>query len=110
MFPKSLYEIDNGATVAEFAAALQKLTASVREVGKSGSLTLTVKVAPASKGATDVVTVQSQVRAKLPEAERRIAIFYVTDDNQLVRNDPKQELLPLRIVDIEAPKQLREIG
>lgn len=109
MFPKALFELDNGATVAELAAALQKLTASVREIGKAGSLTLTIKVAPASKGATDVVTVQSQVRAKLPEAERRVAIFYVTDDNQLVRNDPHQETLDLRVVQIEPPKELREV-
>ncbi|HZT29220.1 MAG TPA: hypothetical protein VFA33_05020 [Bryobacteraceae bacterium] len=110
MFPQTVFEIDKGVTVAELGEALRNLTAAVREVGKSGTLTLTIKVAPASKGATDVVTVQSQVKTKLPEPDRRVAIFYVTDDNRLVRNDPKQEMLPLRVVDIEQqPKQLKEV-
>lgn len=109
MFPKSLFEIDNGATVAEFAAALHSLNAAVREVGKAGEVSLTISVTPASKGNTNVVMVKTKVKAKLPEATRRQTVFYLDDDNELVRNDPKQQLLPLRIVDIEQPKELKEV-
>lgn len=110
MFPKSIFEIDNGATVKEFAAALHALNTSVREVGKGGEVTLTISVSPASKGNTDVVMVKSKVKAKLPEASRRQTVFYLDDNNQLVRNDPKQQTLPLRIVDIEQqPKELKEV-
>jgi len=110
MFLKSIFEIDNGATVAEFAAALAALNAAVRDVGKGGEITLTISVTPASKGNTDVVMVRSKVKAKLPEASRRQTVFYLDDDNQLVRNDPKQQTLPLRIVDIEQQqKELKEV-
>jgi len=110
MFPKSIFEIDNGATVSEFAAALHALNTSVREVGKGGEVTLTISVSPASKGNADVVMVRSKVKAKLPEASRRQTVFYLDDNNQLVRNDPKQQTLPLRIVDIEQqPKELKEV-
>jgi translation elongation factor P/translation initiation factor 5A len=109
MFPKSIYEIDNGATVNEFAAALHALNTSVREVGKGGEVTLTISVTPASKGNTDVVMVKSKVKAKLPEASRRQTVFYLDDNNQLVRNDPQQQTLPLRVVDIEQPKELKEV-
>ena len=110
MFPKSIFEIDNGATVAEFAAALQAINAAVRETGKGGDVTLTISVTPASKGNSDVVMVKTKVRAKLPEASRRQTVFYLDDSNQLVRNDPKQQTLPLRVVDIEqSPKGLKEV-
>jgi hypothetical protein len=110
MFPKAIFEIDNGATLAEFAAALQSLNTTVREVGKAGEVTLTISVTPASKGNTDVVMVKSKVKAKLPESTRRQTVFYLDDANQLVRNDPKQQTLPLRIVDIEQPnKELKEV-
>jgi hypothetical protein len=109
MFPKSLFEIDNGATVAEFAAALHSLNTAVREVGKAGEVSLTISVTPASKGNTDVVMVRTKVKAKLPEATRRQTVFYLDDENELVRNDPKQQSLPLRIVDIEQPKELKEV-
>ena len=78
--------------------------------GKSGSITLTIKVAPASKNATDVLMVESQVKTKLPEPERGMTIFYATEDNRLVRNDPKQQMLPLRVVDIEQQPQATQGG
>jgi hypothetical protein len=109
MFPETILQINNGATVAELSDALEKVVAAVRAAGKSGSITLTLKVAPASKGNTEVLMIESQVRTKLPEPDRGMTIFYATEDNRLVRNDPRQQMLPLRVVDIEQPKQLKEV-
>ena len=109
MFPETILQINNGATVAELSEALEKVVAAVRAAGKSGSITLTLKVAPAGKGNTEVLMIESQVRTKLPEPDRGMTIFYATEDNRLVRNDPRQQMLPLRVVDIEHPKQLKEV-
>jgi hypothetical protein len=111
MLQETLLQMNNGATVAEMAAALEKAVAAVRLTGKSAAITLTLKLSPASKGITDVLTVESQVKTRLPEPDRGITIFYATDDNQLVRNDPKQPMLPLRVVDIDTPKRgdLKEV-
>lgn len=111
MFSETILQINNGATVAELSEALQKVVAAVRQTGKSGSLTLALKVAPASKTATDVLMVESQVKTKLPEPERGMTIFYATDENRLVRNDPKQQTLPLRVVELDGPKKgLKEVS
>jgi len=111
MFPETILQINNGATVAELSDALQRVVAAVRTTGKSGSVTLTVKVAPASKGATDVLMVESQVKTRLPEPDRGMTIFYSTEDNRLVRSDPRQQVLPLRVIDIDQqPKQFKEVG
>ncbi len=110
MFQDTILQINNGATVVELGEALEQVVAAVRATGKSGSITLTLKVAPASKGASDVLMVESQVKTKLPEPDRGLTIFYATDENRLVRSDPKQQTLPLRVVDIEQqPKQLKEV-
>ena len=109
MFQETIVQINNGAAVAELSDALAKVVASVRETGKSGSITLTLKVAPASKGNADVLLVESQVRTKLPEPDRGMTIFYATDTNLLVRNDPKQQMLPLRVVEFDQPRDLREV-
>ena len=111
MFPETILQMNNGATVMELSNALERVVAAVRAAGKSGSITLTVKVAPASKGTTDVLMVESQVKTKLPEPDRGTTIFFATEDNRLVRNDPKQQMLPLRVVDIDAPatRELREV-
>ena len=110
MFPETILQMHNGATVAELSDALEKVVAAVRAAGKSGAITLTVKVSPASKGATDVLMVESQVKTRLPEPDRGMTVFFATEDNRLVRNDPKQQMLPLRVVDIDQqPKQLKEV-
>jgi len=50
------------------------------------------------------------VKTKLPEPERGMTIFYATDDNRLVRNDPRQQQLPLRVVEMDQPKgDLKEV-
>lgn len=112
MFQETILHINNGATLGELSEALRNLVAAVRATGKSGALALTLRVRPASKGATDVLMVESQVKTRLPEPERGTTIFYATDDNNLVRNDPKQMTLPaLRIVEIETPdkQSLKEV-
>jgi hypothetical protein len=110
MFPETILQINNGAAVAELSEALAKVVAAVRQTGKSGSITFKLKVAPASKGNTTVLMLESQVQTKLPEAERGVSVFYATEDNRLVRNDPRQQSLPLRVLDIDAPKkELKEV-
>ena len=108
MFQETIAQINNGAAVSELCHALEAVVAAVRETGKSGSLTLTLKVAPASKNTTHVLLIESQVKTKLPESERGMTIFYATDENQLVRNDPRQQSLPLRVVELDQ-KQLKEV-
>ena len=110
MFQEIIIQCNNGATVNELSDALEKVVAAVRATGKSGAITLTLKVAPASKNSTEVLLVESQVKTKLPEPERGMTIFYATPENQLVRNDPKQQTLPLRVVEFaQEPKQLKEV-
>jgi len=111
MFQETILQINNGATLEELSEELAKVVAAVRAAGKGGALTLTLKVLPASTGSTDVLMVESQVKTKLPERDRGMTVFYATDDNRLVRNDPKQQMLPLRVVDIETPRkgELKEV-
>ena len=110
MFPETILQMNNGATVMELSDALEKVVAAVRAAGKSGSITLTISVKPASKGSTNVLMVESQVKSKLPEPDRGMTVFYATEDNKLVRSDPRQQSLPLRVVEIEQnTKQLKEV-
>lgn len=110
MFQETILQINSGAAVTELSEALARVVAAVRATGKSGSITLVLKVAPASKGSADVLLVESQVKTKLPERDRGMTIFYATEDNKLVRNDPRQQTLPLRVVEIDQqPRQLKEV-
>lgn len=74
-------------TNLEMAEELKKLVGAVRDTGKAGSLTLTIKVAPVD-GSTDVVAVHDVVKANRPEHTRLPSLAYPDRENNLKRTDP----------------------
>lgn len=95
-FPDFLREHRNGHTHDELSDALQALVADVNEQGKSGSLTLTITVKPVGKG--DGLEVGVDIKSKPPKAAAGVSIFFPTPENNLVRQDPRQQAMELREV------------
>ncbi len=105
MFPQTISDINQGAAVAELNAALTQVAVAVRQTGKAGSLTFTIKMSPANKRTPEWLAVETDIKAKIPESERAVTIFYATEDGQLLRHDPRQRQLPLRSVDLEPQRE-----
>lgn len=97
-FSEWLVEQRQGRAHAEASAALNELIAAVGTHNKGGTLTLSVSVKPAATGGGTVL-VQDKVSLKLPEAERPMALFFIDENDNLTRSDPRQPSLPLRAVD-----------
>lgn len=96
-FAAFIQEQRGGGLHGELSDAMQTLVQAVDEHRKPGTLTLTVKIAPNSDGAT--VTVSDKLVLKAPEGDRGAAIFFIDVDGNLVRRDPRQIELPLREVE-----------
>jgi len=92
-FADVLARLQRGKTHRELSAAMQQLTEAVVATGRAGSLTLTIKVTKGKAG--HMVELDDSVKVKLPEAERETSLFFVTDDHNLVRDDPRQLELPV---------------
>lgn len=88
-----------GALLTELSEKLQQAVLAVREHTKEASVTLTFKIAPANADAS-ALSVLDEVKVKLPEARKANTLFYATDDGRLVREDPNQSEMDLKI----APK------
>jgi type I site-specific restriction endonuclease len=100
-----LREHRNGVTHDELSQALQEVVAAVSTEGKAGKLQLTIAVKPHGDGA---VMVMDEVKVTVPKKTKGGSLFFVTPENNLARQDPKQPNLPLReIGGADAP---REIG
>lgn len=97
-FAAFLQEQRGGEAHAEASALLQDLILAATATGKTGSLTVQIKVKP-SKAGGRTVTITDVVKATIPEHDREISVFYVDDDGNLHRNDPRQQTLPLAAVD-----------
>lgn len=88
-FAAFLVTFNRGRTHDELTKALAEVVAAVADTGKSGTLTLTIKVSPA-KGVDGMVLVEDDVKAKVPTLSRAAAMFYVTEDGTLSENHPGQ--------------------
>lgn len=89
-----LREHRNGVTQDELADALQELVAAVAAEGKGGSLVLTINVKPA--GNSGALEVTDKIVVKAPAQNRSASLFFVSPENNLIREDPKQITMELR--------------
>ncbi|MBG6083271.1 hypothetical protein [Zhihengliuella flava] len=98
------------ATHRDLSDGLHDLLAAVADTGKSGTVTLTVKVEPDKKAADGIYRITNKVAVKAPVHDAPSRIYYADKTGNLTRNNPDQEELDgLRVVDSPAePSQLRE--
>jgi hypothetical protein len=83
-----LASVNKGRSASELTNALQEVVEAVNDSGKAGKLTYTVNITPAkAEGAVNVTDV---ITTKKPVLDRPTSIFFVDEDNNLVRNSPTQ--------------------
>lgn len=99
-------DLRRGAFIDEMADAIQQVVASVEETGKAGKVIVEIAVAPASKG-QGAVKVADKITLKLPALPAGETIMFVTPDNNLVANDPRQSSLELKTV-VSKPQELKQ--
>jgi hypothetical protein len=107
-FAAFLQEQSGGSLHEELSQKLHDLIEAVRETGKAGSISLKVDVKPIAGADSRTLTVTDTVAAKLPRTERPKSIFFITDDGNLSRSDPRQPVITgLREVEPTTKTQLR---
>lgn len=86
-----LNEQRKGKCLIEAQEKLQELVKTCTDLGKKGSIIITLQVIPAETG---TIVLKDDVTSKLPKPERSSTSFYVDDDGSLHREDPNQPELP----------------
>lgn len=95
-FAAALQELNRGRVHDELSRELQRLVEAVVDTGRKGTLTLQLTINPT--GDTGAMSINDQISVKAPRHDRAASLFFVTDDANLVRHDPRQMELPLREV------------
>lgn len=89
----------------ELADALNDAVHASTETGKAAELTLKLKLKPLG-GTSGQMELDTDVKAKLPQPTRGKTLMFATPNNNLQRQDPKQQTLEgLRTPDQEAHAQ-----
>lgn len=95
----------------ELTEGLHEVIAAVKETGKPGSVTLTIKIDP-DKKAQGIFRISDNVTIKAPAHDRGTRIYFADKSGNLTRSDPNQpELEGLRDVSAPAhPIHLKEVN
>lgn len=110
-FAAVLQDIEHGTLADQLAIDVQQLVKAVRDLGRKGTLTLKVEVAPRKGG--NALNVTARRDLKLPQEEPVESVFFTDKSGNLLRDDPRQMALPLRQVERPAPAadtELRRAG
>lgn len=102
-------DIRRGQFLEDCADELHKAVAAVEETGKPAKLLIEINIKPASRG-NGAVVLSDKVRAKLPELGAGETIMFVTTENNLVPNDPRQQKLDLKAAPAPASAELKTIN
>ena len=92
-FASMLLELNGGDVEQELSGKLTELVSAVKLVQKPGSITVTLKVKPATTGGAEVVFVTDEIKTKVPEFDRASTLFFIDDENQLRRQDQRQSTM-----------------
>lgn len=88
-FVDFLAEHAEGGVHEELSQEFHALVERVLAIGKKGAVTLTVEVAPAGRGHTQVF-VQATVNSKPPKVQPDQAVYFTDRDGNLTRRHPEQ--------------------
>lgn len=92
-----LQDLNDGSTHAGLTGDLAELLQAVKANGRAGSMTLKIKIAPASRGGdVDKITISADRKLELPKPEQPQDFFWLTDDAEPTRQHPRQHALDLR--------------
>lgn len=97
LFASTLASMDYGVTAEEISGALAELVQAVRDTGKQGFVSLKLAVKPESINAGQV-SITPDITVKAPQIPRDKSLMFMTPDNNLVREDPRQKRLELESV------------
>ena len=102
----TLRHLEAGCLIDEASELLADLVKAVDATGKTGSLTLTLKLRKATAGA---LAVTGSVSVKKPAEPAIESLLFATPEGNLMTEDPRQTKLDLKPIAVEA-KELKQIN
>jgi hypothetical protein len=106
-FSEVLQQLGGGQVYQDLGDKLTEAVQAVQETRKIGEVTLRLKIKPNGEYG---VMIADEVKVKVPERPRGETLFFVNAAGHLMRNDPRQEQLPLRRIEAGMTSPLRTVS
>ena len=99
-FKQALALLRHGAAEDEVNDLLTQCLQATNDTGKQSTLTIKLTIKPNGHG---VVKVLEDIKATIPKYDREATVLFTDKNNQLVREDPRQQRLDLRQLETNQP-------
>lgn len=84
--------VNKGRSYAELSDSLKEVVRMVRDTGKQGTLTYTLKIAPVKGSDGEQIQIEDDIKVKLPKPSRRMS-FWFTDAGGGMHRSPVNQML-----------------
>lgn len=95
-FNDMLEQLSGGLVCQALSDKLNDLSRAVNETNKSGSIAISITLKPNGEHG---VTAATKIKTNVPERPFGDTMFFVTAAGHLMRDDPRQQALPLRRIE-----------
>ncbi|CAI1133734.1 Uncharacterised protein [Serratia fonticola] len=112
-FSQHLSYINKGTLDSELSEELARVIKAVRETGKKGAITLVLTCSMLNTRDENTMKITPTVKTSIPELGRAETIMFSTADGDLMRDDPSQVQMDLKVIDTQpaaAPIRLTQNG
>ncbi|MDX8157792.1 hypothetical protein SLK20_01080 [Acinetobacter pittii] len=106
-FCQTLGNLQHGDTVNQLDNLLTEALQASNDTGKVSKVSLTLTIKPNGRGTYKIL---DDVKSTLPKFDREPTVLFTDGDQQLVREDPRQQKLKLEQVSQSGPVDLKAIS
>lgn len=104
-FSQTLSNLQRGSTIEELDELLTEALQATQDTGKQSTITVKLTIKPNGNGVYKII---DDVKSTLPKFDKEPTVLFTDRDQQLVREDPRQQKLQLEHIDA-APAELKQI-
>lgn len=94
-FSDVIVNLRGGRLHDELNEQLKEVVNAARATGKAGSLSINLTVKVSGAGSDYTMEVSDKIKQVIPEPAKKGSIMFATQEGRLIRDEPKQETLPL---------------
>ncbi|MCM1958008.1 hypothetical protein NCZ17_01300 [Acinetobacter modestus] len=105
-FSQTLSNLQRGNTLEELDNLLTEALQATQDTGKQSTITVKLTIKPNGNGVYKII---DDVKSTLPKFDKEPTVLFTDRDQQLVREDPRQQKLNLEQIDESGPVEVKAL-
>lgn len=106
-FCQTLGNLQHGDTISQLDDLLTDALQASNDTGKVSKVSVTLTIKPNGRGTYKIL---DDVKSTLPKFDREPTVLFTDGDQQLVREDPRQQKLKLEQVSESGPIEMKAVS